>query len=74
MEIKTTAIVGMGALGLLYGEVIAKACGREAVRFVMDAERYGRHKNDVYYINGKKQDFVLQSTSFTFCLCSFFGK
>ena len=63
MEIKTVAIVGMGALGLLYGEAIAKACGREAVRFVMDEERYERHKNDVYVINGKKQSFVLQSAA-----------
>lgn len=63
MEIKTTAIVGMGALGLLYGEAIAEACGRDAVRFVMDAERYDNHKNDVYYINGKQQDFVLQSSA-----------
>lgn len=61
MDIKTVAIVGMGALGLLYGEAIAKACGREAVRFVMDAARYDRHKDDVYYINGVKQDFLLAS-------------
>lgn len=63
MEIKTVAIVGMGALGLLYGEAIAKACGREAVRFVMDKKRYERHKNDVYIINGEKQHFLLQSAA-----------
>ena len=63
MEIKTVAIVGMGALGLLYGEAIAKACGNEAVRFVMDEARYERHKNDVYIINGKEQSFGLQSAA-----------
>lgn len=63
MEIKTVAIVGMGALGLLYGEAIAKACGSEAVRFVMDAERYERHKNDVYMINGVEQHFLLQGAA-----------
>lgn len=61
MEIKNVAIVGMGALGLLYGEQIAKSCGREAVRFVMDAERYARHKDDVYTVNGVRQNFILQS-------------
>ena len=63
MEIKTVAIVGMGALGLLYGEAIAKACGNEAVCFVMDAARYERHKNDVYIINGKEQSFRLQNAA-----------
>lgn len=61
MEIKTVAIVGMGALGLLYGEAIAKACGDEVLRFVMDAERYNRHKDDVYKINGVRQHFRLES-------------
>lgn len=63
MEIKTVAIVGMGALGLLYGEAIAKACGRDAVCFVMDETRYERHKNDVYIINGQEQSFRLQSAA-----------
>ena len=62
MEIKTVAIVGMGALGLLYGEAITKACGYEAVRFVMDEARYKRHKDDVYAINGVQQHFILQSS------------
>ncbi len=61
MEIKSVAIVGMGALGLMYGEQIAEACGSYTVRFVMDAERYARHKDDVYMINGVRKNFLLQS-------------
>lgn len=61
MIIKKVAIVGMGALGMLYGEAIAKACGNGALRFVMDRERYLRHKGDVYKINGAVQEFVLAS-------------
>lgn len=61
MKIKNTAIIGMGALGLLYGEAIVKACGRQALRYVMDKERCARHKKDTYTINGVKQDFILQS-------------
>ncbi len=63
MEIKSVAIVGMGALGMLYGEAMVKACGRDAVRFVMDAARYERHKNDVYKVNGVAQDFLLQDAA-----------
>lgn len=63
MEIKSVAIVGMGALGLMYGGQIVKSCGRGAVRFVMDAGRYERHKNDVYTVNGVQQNFVLQSAA-----------
>ncbi|WP_405378615.1 ketopantoate reductase family protein [Phascolarctobacterium sp.] len=61
MEIKKIAIVGMGALGLMYGEMITKACGNDTVVYVMDAERYNRHQNDVYIINGVEQHFHLQS-------------
>lgn len=52
MEIKTVAIVGMGALGLLYGEAIAKACGNKAVRFVMDEKRYNRYKSEMELFAG----------------------
>ena len=36
MQIKTVAIVGMGALGMLYGEQLNRVLPPEAVRFVMD--------------------------------------
>ena len=52
MEIKTVAIVGMGALGMLYGEQLQKVWPAGAVRFVMDEERFKRHKNDKYEVNG----------------------
>ena len=61
--INDIAIVGMGALGLLYGEHLAAALGRESVRFVMDEQRYARHKNDIYTVNGKVQQFALQSAA-----------
>lgn len=59
--IQDIAIVGMGALGLLYGEHFASALGAGHVRFVMDAGRYARHKDDVYTVNGVEQRFALQS-------------
>lgn len=52
-RIETVNIVGMGALGLLYGSMIAEHMGPKHVSFVMDRERYERHRDDVYQINGK---------------------
>ncbi|MGM9583010.1 MAG: ketopantoate reductase family protein [Phascolarctobacterium sp.] len=63
MEIKTVAIVGMGALGLLYGEQLNKVLPTGAVRFVMDEERFARHANDKYEVNGVEQSFTLQSAA-----------
>lgn len=58
-EIKTVAIVGLGALGLLYGEHIQKMIGRENLFFPMDHTRYLHHKNDCYTVNGLPLDFQL---------------
>ena len=40
MEIKTVGVVGLGALGLMYGEHIQNAIGRENICFAMDKERF----------------------------------
>ena len=63
MEIKTVAIVGMGALGMLYCEQLQKVLPAGAVRFVMDEERFKRHNNDKYEVNGVEQSFTLQSVA-----------
>ena len=57
--IKTTAIYGLGALGMLYGSMLQKTYGPENVKFVMDSPRSARHKKDVYTINGEHFDFAL---------------
>lgn len=53
----------MGALGMLYGEQLQKVLSAGAVRFVMDEERFNRHKNDKYEVNGVEQSFTLQSVA-----------
>ena len=63
MQIKTVAIVGMGALGMLYGEHLNRVLPPGAVRFVMDEERFLRHQNDKYEVNGVEQSFTLQSSA-----------
>lgn len=51
-------IVGKGALGLLYAHIIGRTLGPDVAFFVMDEERYQRHKNDTYVINGVEESFV----------------
>ena len=63
MKINTVAIVGMGALGLLYGEQLNRVLPAGAVRFVMDEGRLARHQNDKYEVNGVEQSFTLQSSA-----------
>ena len=46
MDIEKVLIVGKGALGLLYGDIIARHLGPDAVRYLMDDARYERHAND----------------------------
>ncbi len=62
MKIKTVAIVGMGALGMMYGNRIAKAIGDDFT-FAMDDARYTKHKHDVYTVNGEVKNFKMTSFS-----------
>ena len=59
MKIEHTAIVGMGALGLLYGQHIQNAAGPGSVCFVMDEPRLERHRRDRYTINGRQENFEM---------------
>ena len=58
MRIETVAIIGKGAVGLLHGSKIAQAIGRERLEYVMDGERYLRHRDEQVLINGEKQNFI----------------
>ncbi len=53
MAIERVAIIGRGAVGLLYASLIEKNLGHSAVSFVMDGERYERHANESITINGE---------------------
>ena len=58
--IQTTAIIGMGALGLMYADTIAKARGRESVSFVMNKERLQKYKDAVFTCNGEEKTFQMR--------------
>ena len=52
--IRTVHIIGMGALGLLFGEPIRRHADAEGQpRYVMDAARKARHEKEIYTINGQ---------------------
>lgn len=61
--INTTAIIGMGALGLLYGQHIADALGKNAVSFILDDDRYARYQSKTFTCNGKKLDLQMKKSS-----------
>ncbi len=56
MEIKKAAIVGVGALGVLFGRQIAAALGKDAVCYVADKQRIERYQRDGVYCNEEKLD------------------
>ncbi len=64
-DIQTVGVVGMGALGMLFGNILAEALGPGAVRFLMDDARYERRKNDIYTINDRSVSLQPARTSET---------
>ena len=58
-KIESVAIIGMGALGLLFGQRIFRSLGKDGFAFVMDDERAEKHKKDQYVINGEAISFPI---------------
>ena len=56
MAIERMAIVGKGAVGLLYGSIAAAHLDAGAVTYVMDDARFERHRRDRTLINGVQCD------------------
>lgn len=52
MAIERVAIIGRGAVGLLYGTIAEKNLGPGAVQFVMDDARFARHAGETVTVNG----------------------
>ena len=60
-EIKKVAIVGMGALGMLFGNRIAENMGSDSIYYVADEDRVKRYAKTVFTINGEEKHFVVKS-------------
>ena len=54
MPIRRINIIGMGALGLLFGRPIMENLGGGQPCYVMDAARKARHEKETYTLNGEK--------------------
>lgn len=61
-KIETAAIVGMGALGLMYGNIILKGIGPEHFCFVMDHERAERNRGKKSLCNKEEVAFPVKET------------
>lgn len=55
------AIIGMGALGILYGDILTASLGRDAVTFLADERRIQKYKQEGVYCNGRLCDFRMSS-------------
>ncbi len=61
-EIKSTAIIGMGALGMLYADKILSACEADSsytVTFAAEADRIAKYKNMSFTVNGRPRQFPI---------------
>jgi len=56
-DIKKVTIIGLGALGILFGHQLAKKMSKADLRFVADRERINRYETDHVYCNGERCDF-----------------
>lgn len=57
MEIKKVSIIGLGALGILFGSHFAKRMPKEDVRIIADRKRIDKYKEEHVYCNGELCDF-----------------
>ena len=57
MEIKKVSIIGLGALGVLFGSQMASKMPREDLRIIADSKRIEKYKSENIYSNGSLCDF-----------------
>ena len=57
MEINTVSIIGLGALGTLFGNHLSTHMPRQNLRIIADRERIARYRQDQVYCNGERCDF-----------------
>ena len=57
MTIKKVSIIGLGALGILFGHHLSKKMPKEDLRIIADQARINRYKKDHVYCNGERCQF-----------------
>ena len=59
MSIKKIAFVGMGALGVMYGDFFIRKLGKECVTFIADKNRIEKFKVEGVYCNNRRCEFTV---------------
>jgi 2-dehydropantoate 2-reductase len=57
MEIKKVSIIGLGALGILFGHHLSKKFPQADLRIIADKSRIKRYEDEHVYCNGERCDF-----------------
>jgi len=57
MSIQTVSIIGLGALGILFGHHLSQRMKAEELRIIADRERIARYEDDKIYCNGEACHF-----------------
>jgi 2-dehydropantoate 2-reductase len=57
-DIKTVAVIGLGALGTMFGNHLSKRMGKEDLRIVAGRGRIERYRREKVYSNGEECDFA----------------
>jgi 2-dehydropantoate 2-reductase len=58
MEINKVSIIGLGALGVLFGHHLSKKMPNTDLRIIADRERINKYEKDQVYCNGESCDFI----------------
>ncbi|HWR60694.1 MAG TPA: 2-dehydropantoate 2-reductase [Clostridia bacterium] len=61
MRIEKVSIVGLGALGILFGNRMLGSMPRESLRVIADRDRLKRYEKEKIYCNGQACDFYYMS-------------
>lgn len=62
MKIKTVSIIGLGALGVLFGNYLSKRMKKEDLRIIADLDRIHRYQREKVYCNGEECEFYYMSS------------
>ncbi|MGE4282106.1 MAG: ketopantoate reductase family protein [Clostridia bacterium] len=57
MEIRTVSIIGLGALGILFGNHLSKRMPEGNLRIIADKNRIKKYENNSVYCNGERCSF-----------------
>lgn len=57
MKIRTVSIIGLGALGILFGNYLSKRMPKADLRIIADRDRIKKYESNLIYCNGEPCEF-----------------